>query len=79
MTDISSREHKDAAGKLKELLAIYRDARDLINIGAYAKGSNPKIDDAIRHLDSINKFLQQGIKEKVTLEQTIEQLKAAVA
>jgi flagellum-specific ATP synthase len=79
MTDISSQEHKDAAGKLKELLAVYRDARDLINIGAYTKGSNPKIDEAIRRLDDINNFLKQGITEKVTLEQTIEQLKAVVA
>lgn len=78
MTDISSQEHKDAAGKLRELLAVYRDAEDLINIGAYAKGSNPKIDEAIQRVASINNFLKQGIKEKITLEQTLEQLKAAV-
>jgi flagellum-specific ATP synthase len=79
MNDITSQEHKEAAGKLRELLAVYRDAEDLINIGAYAKGSNPKIDEAIQRVEGINNFLKQGIKEKVSLEQTVEQLKAAVA
>jgi flagellum-specific ATP synthase len=79
MNDISEQEHKDASGKLRELLAVHRDAEDLINIGAYAKGSNPKIDEAIQRIDNINNFLKQGIKEKVSLEQTLEQLKAVMA
>jgi flagellum-specific ATP synthase len=79
MNDISSQDHKDAAGKLRELLAVYRDAEDLINIGAYAKGSNPKIDEAIQRIDAINKFLKQGVKEKITLEKTLEQLKTVLS
>ncbi len=78
MNDISGKEHLEAAGRLRELLAVYRDARDLINTGAYAGGSNPKIDEAIRRIDGIHHFLKQGIEEKVTLEQTLAQLNAAV-
>jgi flagellum-specific ATP synthase len=75
MNDISSPEQKEAAGKLRELLAVYREAEDLINIGAYAKGSNPKIDEAIQRIEGINTFLKQGVYDKFTFEQTMEVLK----
>jgi flagellum-specific ATP synthase len=75
MNDISSPEQKEAAGKLRELLAVYREAEDLINIGAYAKGSNPKIDEAIQRIEAINTFLKQGVYDKFTFEQTLEVLK----
>jgi len=70
MIDIVRDEHTKAAGKLREVLATYREAEDLINIGAYAKGSNPKIDYALTMIDKVNEFLKQGIKEKFEYEQT---------
>ncbi|MCK7467195.1 MAG: hypothetical protein MZU91_02940 [Desulfosudis oleivorans] len=53
-----------AARSIQSMTAVYEEARDLINIGAYVTGNNPEIDNAIRHVDSINSFLKQGINEK---------------
>ncbi len=75
MIDIVTKEHKDAANALKETIASYRNAEDLINIGAYVKGSNPKIDYAVSKIADINKFLIQGIEEKTEYEETIKWLK----
>jgi flagellum-specific ATP synthase len=74
LSDISSKEHKDAASRLKEVLATYRKAEDLINIGAYAAGSNPKIDYAIEMIDQVNAYLRQGIEEKECLNDSIQKL-----
>jgi flagellum-specific ATP synthase len=70
MKDITDESQQVLAGKMRELLAVYRDAEDLINIGAYAKGSNQKIDSAIAKIDKINEFLKQKVAESFTLEQT---------
>jgi len=78
MKDVVDGEHNNAAGQLRELLAVYREAEDLINIGAYVKGSNKKIDDAIARIDNINTFLRQAVNERVTFGDTLKQLKAAV-
>ena len=75
MEDITDLDHKHHAGQIKEVLATYRKAEDLINIGAYAAGSNPKIDYAIKMIDPINHFLQQGINEEITFEESIRLLK----
>ena len=74
MIDIVSNEHYEAAGKLRDLLATYQDAKDLIDIGAYKMGTNPKIDKAIEMIDKINDFLKQGMYEKSSFEETIEKL-----
>ena len=74
MSDIITPEHKKAAGELKKAMAIYRDAEDLINIGAYVKGSNEKIDYAISLIDRILGFVQQPTDERFTFEQVLEQL-----
>jgi len=63
--DLASPKHREAAGKLRELLATYRKAEDLINIGAYVKGSNPQIDRAIEKIDTINSYLRQPQSERV--------------
>jgi flagellum-specific ATP synthase len=63
MIDVTSNRHQNAAQGLRRALATHRDAQDLINIGAYVKGSNPEIDEAIRIVPRINKFLQQGLQE----------------
>jgi flagellum-specific ATP synthase len=75
MNNIISDDHKEAAGKLKNVLATYQEAEDLINIGAYKSGSNPEIDFAISKIKSVNEFLMQDVGEKLTFEQEIIMLK----
>lgn len=75
MVDLVDEEHIRQAGNVREVLKEYSDAEDLITIGAYARGSNPKIDYAIRMIDRINGFLKQGIFEEVTMEQAVDRLK----
>ena len=75
MPNIISEEHKKFANKFKETLAIYREAEDLINIGAYVKGSDEKIDYAIQTNDMLNRYLRQGIQEKVNYTEAVESLK----
>ena len=79
MSQIATREHKQAANKLKNVLATYNEAEDLINIGAYKKGSNPNIDYAISRIDAVNGFLCQGTDEKFTFEETVQMLEELFA
>ncbi|HIW82555.1 MAG TPA: flagellar protein export ATPase FliI [Candidatus Acetatifactor stercoripullorum] len=74
MSQIADREHKQAAGRLKSVLATYNEAEDLINIGAYKSGSNPSIDYAITKIDAVNEFLCQGVEEKFEFEETVAAL-----
>ncbi len=74
MIDIVPKKHFDASARLKEVVATYRRAQDLINIGAYAKGSNPKIDHAINCIQNINTFLKQDIGESIPYDETISML-----
>ncbi|MGF0064141.1 flagellar protein export ATPase FliI [Lachnospiraceae bacterium SGI.085] len=79
MSAIATKEHKELAGKLKNVLATYQEAEDLINIGAYKNGSNPEIDYAIQKIAAVNQFLCQGTDEKFTFEEEIELLKQVFA
>ncbi len=74
MRDITTPRHRELAGKARSVLAVYRESEDLINIGAYAAGSNKKIDYAISRIDAINTFLTQGFDESSNLEETIAAL-----
>lgn len=76
MKDISIEEEIRLAGKVRELVSVYREAEDLITIGAYVKGSNPKVDRAILKIDEINRFFQQGIEELADYEDSFQKLKA---
>jgi flagellum-specific ATP synthase len=76
---VTSPELQDAAGHIRRLLAVYREAEDLINVGAYAAGSNRDIDEALEKLPAINAFLRQSITEKSTLEEMREQLLAILS
>ncbi len=76
MPDVTPREQRDAAGRLRETMATYASARDLINIGAYARGSNPRIDHAIEAMPDITTFLRQRPDEHVDFAATIAQLQA---
>jgi flagellum-specific ATP synthase len=75
MSSIASSEHKQYAGKLKNVLATYNDAEDLINIGAYKKGSNKDIDYAIEKIDAVNDYLMQETDEKYEFEEEVDLLK----
>ncbi|SDZ74192.1 type III secretion system ATPase, FliI/YscN [Desulfuromusa kysingii] len=76
MRDIVSPEHMQLGGRVREILATYKEAEDLINIGAYIEGSNGKIDYAISQIEAITAFLQQGMNEAVDLETTQKELTA---
>ncbi len=74
MSAIADPEHKKAAGKLKNVLATYNDAEDLINIGAYRSGANKNIDYAVSKIEMVNSFLMQETDEKYTFEEIRSQL-----
>ncbi len=78
MNDIADKNHKQCANKIKKLMAVYADAEDLINIGAYVKGSNQEIDEAIERHNAINNFLQQTVDEKISFSQTIAAMSKVV-
>jgi len=74
MNKLISQEHLASASKLRETLAIYKEAEDLINIGSYVKGSNTKIDYAISKIDQINSFLKQNTEEVFNIEDSFQEL-----
>ncbi|MDD4050689.1 MAG: FliI/YscN family ATPase [candidate division Zixibacteria bacterium] len=76
MLSVITPEHRKAAGAVKELMAVYRESEDLINIGAYVRGSSAKIDHAIDCIDGINSFLQQDIHDTIDAAEAIAQLPA---
>lgn len=74
MGDVTTKEHRDAAGVIRNLLAVYKKNEDLINIGAYVKGSDAACDKAIALMSNINAFLQQSTEDKIQYEQTVDGL-----
>ena len=74
MSAVVPKEHMEANRKLRALMAVYKEAEDLIHIGAYVKGSSQKIDEAIQKIDAINDFLCQGVFEVQGFEETIQRL-----
>jgi flagellum-specific ATP synthase len=79
MKSVISGDHSGLAQKVRENLAVYKDAEDLINIGAYKPGANSKIDRAIRLNDGLIDFLRQKVEDKSDFEKTMRQLQAAVS
>ncbi len=79
MSGIATKEHKQAAAKLRETLATYEKQRDLILLGAYQYGTDPKTDYAIDHYEAIIDFLKQGTDESVTFDETVQKLIALFA
>jgi flagellum-specific ATP synthase len=75
-TEVTTDEHKALAGKLREVLDMYKQNEDLINIGAYQRGANPKVDYAIAKIDDVQDFLKQGIFERNTFAQMLEHLRS---
>lgn len=78
MRSVVSTEHNDLSSQMRELMSIYREAEDLINIGAYVRGSNPKIDKAIELNDFINRFLRQDVSDRSTTADTVSLMRAIV-
>lgn len=76
MNDIVNDEHKRLSGRVKNILSVYREAEDLINIGAYVRGNNPSIDESIKYIEKIRSFLRQEVGEKVSYEETLNLLRA---
>ncbi len=74
MAQIADKEHKAVAGKLKNVLATYHEAEDLINIGAYKAGANPNIDFAIEKIDQVNRYLMQDVDSKYSFEEELQLL-----
>ncbi|MCI8299696.1 MAG: flagellar protein export ATPase FliI [Lachnospiraceae bacterium] len=74
MSSIAGTEHKEAAGKLKNVLATYQEAEDLINIGAYKSGSNKNIDYAIEKIEEVNRFLLQETHDKFSFEEILDMM-----
>lgn len=74
MTALASDDHLRDAEKLRELLSTYTESEDLINIGAYKRGSSREIDEAIQYYPKITSFLKQRIDEKVTMTESIQAL-----
>jgi flagellum-specific ATP synthase len=74
MMQVASSEQNQAAGKIRDLMALYKKSEDIITIGAYAQGSNNKLDKAIQMKTIFDNFLKQSISEKVTFTQTVQDL-----
>ena len=71
MQEITDEQHQKLASQIRTLLSDYEEAEDLINIGAYAKGNNPRIDKAIKYVEPIREFLKQDVNERSLIAQTI--------
>ncbi len=78
MREVVDEKHRLLAEKIRRVLAVYRDAEDLINIGAYVSGSNPEIDEAIKLIGKVRKFLAQDLYEKVGWDEMIQMMEEAV-
>lgn len=74
MPDIVTQDHRERATSFNEILATYKEAEDLINIGAYVRGSNPQIDHALSKINSLRSFLKQDMNEKAFYGETVDRL-----
>jgi flagellum-specific ATP synthase len=75
MRDIAGREHRDAAGTIRELIARYRQSEDLILLGAYKQGMNKTLDRAVQAQEAVNAYLRQGIDESASLGASVQGLR----
>ncbi|MEY8317362.1 flagellar protein export ATPase FliI [Oscillospiraceae bacterium 50-58] len=75
MVEIVSPEHRQLAGRLRDIMGVYEKNADLVSIGAYKAGTNPKLDHALSKMDAINQFLMQGTDEAFSYEESLEQLR----
>ncbi len=78
MSDVTSVTHRDLASTVRDVLSAYREAADLIEVGAYQAGSDPRVDRALQVIGTLNAFLKQAPEEHFELEQTLNLVRAAV-
>jgi len=78
MPDIVSKEHLSEFGTIKNMIAVYREAEDLINIGAYREGANPEIDRSVKLHNPIQGFLKQDMLEHYSFEETLAMMTGIV-
>ncbi len=76
MSDIVSKEIMHAASEIREILASYQDAEDLITIGAYKQGQNPRVDRAVERIEAVHQFLRQAVDEPISIEETWQAMNA---
>jgi flagellum-specific ATP synthase len=76
MSDVTAKEHRAAAGKLLNAMAVFADAEDMVNLGAYVRGTNPQLDQAIALHPDVDKFLIQGVDEKSGIKETLDRVNA---
>lgn len=74
MANIAPPEHQAAARSLRQMMGAYRDHEDLVSIGAYRRGSNPLVDQAIDLQEAINLYLQQAVEESSSVDVARDQL-----
>ena len=79
MNDVVASKHRELATRMRAILAVYRKAEDMINLGAYVAGSNPKIDEALRKIESVNGFLRQAPNSAVSFAHMLTEMERAVA
>lgn len=79
MKAVTSSDHARMAIKIRELMATYKEAEDLINIGAYKAGANPKIDKAVKSIDAINEFLKQKVDDNSNMTQCLRSMQQITA
>jgi len=77
MNDVVTPDHRTIARAGREVLAAYKEAADLVEVGAYVKGSNPRVDRALACIDAVNTFCRQEHAESAPLERTLSQLRTA--
>jgi flagellum-specific ATP synthase len=78
MNDVVDPAHRELARQAREVLATYRDAADLVDVGAYAAGSNPRVDRALRCIQALNAFLRQGPDDRSAMGETLAALHRAL-
>ncbi|HXH74580.1 MAG TPA: FliI/YscN family ATPase [Bacteriovoracaceae bacterium] len=74
MPKVARKEHKIVASHLRDLMAAYKEAEDLISVGAYARGSNPKVDKAIIINEDITQLLRQQVEESYTIDELFDRM-----
>ncbi|MGM0539260.1 MAG: FliI/YscN family ATPase [Thermodesulfobacteriota bacterium] len=79
MKEIVGPEHMELSEKIKEILATYAESEDLVSIGAYTPGANPKLDHALDCLPAIHRFLRQDKEEKVSIQETLQDMQQVCA
>ncbi len=79
MSTIAGEEHRHLAAEIRNLLSVYEQNYDLVSIGAYKTGSNPKLDAALGKIDQIHDFLKQGVDQAFGEEETIQAMRDILA